>query len=66
MPVTKEASVNLLVINPCLEDNRGQRCRSNGTKVKGGTVGMPTQNGVKSDGSVTAVPVVVLRSVSEF
>lgn len=55
-----------LVINPCLEDSRGQECRSNGTKVNGGTVGTLTQKGIKSDGSVTAVPVVALRLLAEF
>lgn len=55
-----------LMINPCQEDSRGQRCKSSGTKVRGGTVGMPTQKGINPDGSVTAVPAVALRLLSEF
>lgn len=55
-----------LVINPCLEDSRGQRCRNNGTKVKVGTVGTLSLNGVKSDWSVAAVPVVTLRWLWEL
>ena len=55
-----------LVINPFLKDSRRQRCRSNGTKVKKGTLGMLTQRSVKSDGSVTAVSAVALRWPSGF